>query len=66
MSRMHKFTVGQAVWYQPDRNELANAKSGVYEVTKKLPHNGGEYEYRIKSQHEEHERIARESQLSNV
>jgi hypothetical protein len=37
---------------------------GVYEVTKLLPHNGHEFEYRIKSASEEHERVARESELT--
>jgi hypothetical protein len=36
---------------------------GAYEVTKQLPHNGREFEYRIKSASEEHERVAGESEL---
>ena len=63
---MHKFTVGQLVQFHPDRNEQGSAARGPYEVTKRLPHNGREYEYRIKSQREEHERIARENQLSSA
>ena len=65
MIRMHKFTVGQIVQFRPDRDQQASAVRGLYEVTKQLPHNGREYEYRIKSQYEEHARSARESQLSN-
>ena len=38
-----------------------NVSGGVYEVTKQLPHNGREFEYRIKSVNEPHERVARES-----
>jgi hypothetical protein len=64
--QMHKFHIGQFVQFNPDRNERTSAPSGAYEVTKKLPHNGQEYEYRIKSAHEEHERTARESQLSSA
>ena len=41
-----------------------NVSGGVYEVTKQLPHNGREFEYRIKSVNEPHERVARESQLT--
>jgi hypothetical protein len=40
------------------------AAKGPYEIGKQLPHNGREYEYRIKSAHEEHVRSAVESQLS--
>ena len=35
-----------------------NVLGGIYEVTKQLPHNGREFEYRIKSASEEHERVA--------
>jgi hypothetical protein len=48
----HKFKVGEIVTI------------GVYEVTKQLPHNGREFEYRIKSVNEPHERVARESELA--
>ena len=61
---MHKFTVGQTVQFKPDEHPAA--PRGSYEVTKQLPHNGHEYEYRIKSAQEEHERTARESQLSSA
>ena len=64
--RMHKFSIGQLVQFNPDRGERMTAPSGPYEVTRQLPHNGQEYEYRIKSAREEHERTARESQLSSA
>jgi hypothetical protein len=63
---MHKFYVGQFVQFSPNRNERTSAPSGAYEVTKKLPHNGQEFEYRIKSAREEYERTARESQLKSA
>jgi hypothetical protein len=63
---VHKFTVGQLVHFHPDRAERTTAPPGLYEVTKQLPHDGHEYEYRIKSQYEGHERIAMESQLSSA
>ena len=62
--RMHKFRIGQIVQFRPDR--VSDAPGGQYEVTKQLLHNGREYEYRIKSQSEGHERTATESQLSSV
>ena len=37
---------------------------GAYEVTKQLPHNGREFEYRIKSAGEEHEHVAGEGALT--
>jgi hypothetical protein len=40
--------------------------AGFNEVTRQLPHNGSEFEYRIKSANEEHERVARESELTRV
>ena len=58
---MHEFTVGKLVHFHPDRKDQGNAAWGLYEVTMRLPHNGREYEYRIKNQREEHERIAMES-----
>jgi len=43
-----------------------NVPGGVYQVTKQLPHDGHEFEYRIKSANEEHERVARESELTKA
>ena len=40
-----------------------NVPGRVYEVTKQLPHNGLEFEYRIKSTNEPYERIAGDSEL---
>ncbi len=40
-----------------------NIPRGAYEVTKQLPHNGREFEYRIKSANEEYERVAGENEL---
>jgi hypothetical protein len=35
-------------------------------VTRKLPERNGEFEYRVKSANEPHERVVGESELSNV
>jgi hypothetical protein len=40
------------------------APEGGYVVTKQLPERDGEFEYRIKSISEPHERVARESELA--
>jgi len=57
----HKFHIGETVLLLPPLSR--HASSGVYEVTKKLPERAGEYEYRIKSSNEPHERVVRESEL---
>ena len=54
----HKFHIGETVMMSPSTSR--NVPGGVYEVTKHLPDNGGECEYRIKSATEPHERVARE------
>ena len=60
----HKFHVGESVTVMPAIRR--HVPGGVYEVTKQLPHNGREFEYRIKSANEEHERVARESELTKA
>jgi hypothetical protein len=59
-----KFHVGEAVILS--HSIRRNAASGVYEVTGELPENGGEFEYRIKSAIERHERVARESDMTKA
>src|SRR5262249_10541130 len=60
----HKFHVGESVTLRPAISR--NVPGGVYQVTKQLPHDGREFEYRIKSANEEHERVARESELTKA
>ena len=60
----HKFHVGESVTLMPAISR--NVPGGVYEVTKQLPHDGREFEYRIKSANEEHERVAREGELTKA
>jgi hypothetical protein len=57
----HKFGIGEIVMVRAAISR--NVPGGAYEVTKQLPHNGREFEYRIKSANEEHERVAGESEL---
>jgi len=49
---MHKFTVGQIVEFKPD--ERTAAPADLTKSPNRLPHNGHEYEYRIKSGEEKH------------
>jgi hypothetical protein len=58
----HKFQVRETVYVM--RAISRNVPGGAYEVTKQLPHNGREFEYRVKSASEEHERVMRESELT--
>src|SRR5262245_8424896 len=57
----HKFQVGEIVNLRPIVSR--NVPGGAYEVTKHLPHSGREFEYRIKSASEEHERVVGETTL---
>ncbi len=60
----HKFHVGEIVSLKPAVSR--NVPGGVYEVIKQLPGTGSEFEYRIKSATEPHERVARESELTKA
>jgi hypothetical protein len=60
---MHKFHLGQAVEYRAPRG--VDAPRGAYLVTAKLERDG-QFEYRIRSVSEPHERMARESELQAV
>ena len=59
---MHKFKVGQQVHYISNVMRRFGA-TGRFRITKLLPHEGGEFQYLIKSGEEPHERVAKESQL---
>jgi hypothetical protein len=43
-----------------------NAARGAYEIMAQLPERDGQFEYRIKSRGEPHERVAKESDLSSA
>jgi hypothetical protein len=59
----HKFRLGQFVNYHPSRR--LDAPRGVYTITARLPQSDdGQFEYRIKHPSEDHERIAKESELT--
>ena len=55
----HKFQVGEIVHVSPSRS----VPGGSYAIIKQLPEINGEFQYRIKSVKEPHERVVRESQL---
>jgi len=59
-----KYEVGQAVEYSAKR--LSYAPGGAYVVVALLPERDGQFEYRIKHSKEPHERVAKESELSDI
>ena len=63
--RMHKYRVGETVYYTSPTFGRA-AAIGSYTVVKLLPSEGDDYQYRIKSSGEAFERVAKESQLDRV
>jgi hypothetical protein len=60
----HKFRIGQMVTYRPAERGL-DVPPGVYMIIARLPESDedGQFEYRIKNLNEEHERVAKESEL---
>ena len=58
-----KFKAGQRVTLAANQTSR-RAASGGYVIIRQLPERGGEFEYRIKSVSEPHERVARESELA--
>jgi hypothetical protein len=61
----HKFKIGQSVNYTSGPFG-AGSVSGVYQITQLLPPEGDDFQYKIKSAAEPHERVAKESQLDRV
>ncbi len=59
-----KFKIGQTVFLRPSRG--LNVAGGAYIVTRQLPERGGEFEYRVKSVKEPHERVVQERALSDL
>jgi hypothetical protein len=59
---VHRFQAGQSVWFSGGY-PYRNAADGLYEVIQQLPACEGDYQYRIKSPREEHERVVKESEL---
>jgi hypothetical protein len=59
---IHKFAVGQAVHFSPDRYQ-EYTKGGLFKIVRLLPEAGNTLQYRVKSQTDGHERVVREEQL---
>jgi hypothetical protein len=61
----HKFKIGQSVNYTSGPFGAGNASS-IYKITQLLPSEGDDFQYKIKSAAEPHERVAKESQLDRA
>jgi hypothetical protein len=61
----HKFKIGQSVSYTLGVFGAGSANS-VYKITQLLPPEGDDFQYKIKSVAEPHERVAKESQLDRA
>ena len=59
----HKFTVGEAVSFWPDKGQ-EHTRGELFEIVRLLPETGDAPQYRIKSQTNDHERVVREDQLA--
>jgi len=58
----HMFRAGQTVRLARSYFNR-NAAEGVYEVVRQLPFGEGDFQYRIKSVREQHERVVKEQEL---
>ncbi len=59
---MHRYRVGDRVEYVRGSFD-SNVRSGVYTITRLLPADGSDPQYRVKNADDVHERTMRESQL---
>lgn len=59
----HRFRIGQRVSYTPGKLSMSSSSS-EFKVIRQLPSEAGECMYRIKSEREPFERVARESEIS--
>jgi hypothetical protein len=63
----YKFRIGQLVYFHPKRTgrSQVNAAAGPYQIVQRLPAaEDGEFHYEIRSAVEDHNRVARESELT--
>jgi len=61
----HRFRLGQKVQLTGGY-PYRSAAVGDYEIVRQLPKAGDEFEYRIKSSREPHERVVKESELEKA
>jgi hypothetical protein len=59
----HRYEIGDEVRFTPARFDRSSALAGDYRITRLMPDESGDPQYRIKSVGDAHERTAAESQL---
>ena len=60
----HKFKIGQLVYFQLGKQ--GRTPPGHYQIIRRLPESDGEFHYVIRSTYEDHERVAREGELTRI
>jgi hypothetical protein len=61
----HKFKIGRLVVFRLGWRSQVDAARGVYQITRRLPAaEDGEFQYEIRNTLEEHDRVAKESELT--
>jgi hypothetical protein len=58
-----KFIAGEKVVYSPDVTQDRKSGAGIFQVLRQMPTESAGHSYRIKSEIDGHERVAREYQL---
>jgi len=60
----HKFKIGQVFYFRPKASSAPLSTSrGPYQIIRRLPETDGEFQYVIRSANEDHQRVAKESEL---
>ena len=63
----HRFGVGQAVRFSPDRDQVQEQTRGVlFKIVRLLPEAGNMFQYRVISEIDGQERVVREDQLERA
>lgn len=62
-SASHKYSVGQKISFLPDTRSLSHLR-GNYTIVRLLPSESHDWQYRVKCDHDGHERVVLESQLA--
>jgi hypothetical protein len=57
----YKFKIGETVYFHPKPPN--DSPRGAYQIVRRLPAAEGEFQYVIRSMSEEHQRVAKESEL---
>jgi hypothetical protein len=61
-----KFKIGQLVYFYPRGAHRVDSAPGLYQITRRLPAEDGESRYEIRNTLEEHNRVARENELTRA